>query len=256
MDTATGNASRNWNSRILLATARCRACSARSAIHTANATKPAVNTASTATARTVRDTIDWSRSATAAHTSTVPPVNTAIDTSSPQPYAADNPAACPNNDNIAIAAINDPAAANTATRQPGHGHHGATANTPTPASTKQTAVFTPIRPPLSAAPPRYPVTNTSSKPRPRPSAWPAITSTPNPTSSPAATTTHLRQPRDSTTSAAPVTANATAADTTIGLSRPGHRSAAVPRAAHPATTMTPTTAHTSPAIIATNPAAR
>src|SRR5664279_2759858 len=171
MDTATGNASRNWNRRVWLATASSRACSARSAIHTANATNAAVNTANTATARTVPETICWSRSATAAHTSTaapsvtapagianhgprrsvrcqvnaniptasttiVPPVNTAIDTSAPQPNAADNPAACPNNDTIAIAAINDPAAATTATRRPGHGHHGATANTPTPASTK------------------------------------------------------------------------------------------------------------------------
>ena len=77
MDTATGNASRNWNSRVWLATARCRACSARSAIHTANATNAAVNTASTATARTVPDTIDWSRSATATHTSTAAPSVTA-----------------------------------------------------------------------------------------------------------------------------------------------------------------------------------
>src|SRR5664279_2539027 len=148
MDTATGNASRNWNRRVWLATTSSRAFSARSAIHTANATNPAMNTASTATARTVPDTIDWSRSATATHTSTaapsvtapagianhgprrsvrcqvnaniptasttmVAPVSTAIDTSSPQPYAAVNPAACPNNDNMAIAALNDPPAANT-----------------------------------------------------------------------------------------------------------------------------------------------
>ena len=100
------------------------------------------------------------------------------------------------------------------------------------------------------------MTNRSSRPNPRPSTWPAITSRPNPTSTAAAATTHHRHPRGSAIRAAPVTANATAADTTIGLSRPGHRSAAVPRAPHPANTTTPTTAHTSPATTATTPAAR